>query len=247
MVPVCQAGTMSDQAGAGGEPAPAVEGAPGDEEEDSVKGRELPSVGRLLSLTDGVVAIAITLIIFQLKVPSLPAGEADSPAHLAHALGQLGPEVVTYIVAFYVIAQFWLAHHRVFRLVRGHDEGLSWVNFAFLLTITAMPFTANLIGVYGGNPVAIDVFGFNLILASLATSAVVLYGRRRHLMVPDVRRGELAAGTRRSLAVLAVVGTSMAVAWVSTTSAKYLWFGLVLVGVLGRHEARSAAADPAAP
>lgn len=213
------------------------------EEGESTRERELPSIGRLLSLTDGVVAIAITLLIFQLKVPTLPANEADSPARLAHALGQLGPEAATYLVAFYVIAQFWLVHHRTFRLLRGHDEGLSWVNFVFLLTITAMPFTANLIGAYRQNPVAIDVFGFNLILASLATRAVVVYGRRRHLLAADVRRAELVAGARRSMAVLAVIGASMAVAWVSTTTAEYMWFGLVLVGLAGRSAGASATAE----
>ena len=101
---------------------------------------DLPGVDRLLALSDGVVAIAITLLVLQLNVP-LPAAlhHPDSASELAGQLRKGGDQLISYVISFYVIAQFWLVHHRVFRRITGQQEGLAWWNFAFLFTITITP------------------------------------------------------------------------------------------------------------
>ncbi len=139
-----------------------------------------PGVERLLALSDGVVAIALTLLVLSLHVPNLPHSHnnAISVDWLAHQLRVLADPLVSYVVAFYVICQFWLAHHRAFRLMAGHDEGLAWWNFFFLFTLTLLPFTSNLLGQYGSNPLAVDIFSVNLILASVSTSTVVTVAQR---------------------------------------------------------------------
>ena len=127
---------------------------------------DLPSVDRLLTLSDGVVAIAITLLVLQLNVPS-PATltNPDSASELAGQLGKGADQLISYVISFYVIAQFWLVHHRVFRRITGQREGLAWWNFAFLFTITVMPFTSNLVGKFSANPLAVDIFALNLLAA----------------------------------------------------------------------------------
>jgi uncharacterized membrane protein len=186
---------------------------------------DLPGVGRLLSLSDGVVAIALTLLVLQLAVPTLQGlhHQPDDAGQLASALGSQGDQFVSYLISFYVIAQFWLAHHRVFRHISGHHEGLAWWNFVFLFTITIMPFSSNLLGDYASNPLAVDIFALNLLLASLSTQAVVVFGRRRHLFGPGVTPAVVTAGRVRSTAVIGVAVLSMGLAWVSTDAAKYSW------------------------
>jgi uncharacterized membrane protein len=116
-------------------------------------------VDRLLALSDGVVAIAITLLVLQLSVPPPAAlADPDSARELAAQLGKGADQLVSYVISFYVIAQFWLVHHRVFRRITGQQEGLAWWNFAFLFTITVMPFTSDLLGKFAENPLAIDIF-----------------------------------------------------------------------------------------
>ncbi len=56
------------------------------------------------------------------------------------------------MISFYVIAQFWLIHRRVFRGIRGHRDGLAAWNFLFLITISVMPFTSDLVGKWAENP-----------------------------------------------------------------------------------------------
>ena len=134
--------------------------------------RDLPGVDRLLALSDGVVAIAITLLVLQLKVPSpakLP--HPDSASELASQLGNGADQLISYVISFYVIAQFWLVHHRVFRRITGQQEGLAWWNFAFLFTITIMPFTSDLLGEFASNPLAVDIFAANACTRHLGNPA----------------------------------------------------------------------------
>jgi uncharacterized membrane protein len=193
---------------------------------------EVPSVTRLLSLSDGVVAIAITLIVLQLKVPTL--SDPNSASQLAAKLNEASSQFTAYVVSFYVIAVFWLAHHRVFRLVRGHDEGLAWWNFVFLFTISVMPFTSDLMGTYSENPLAVDVFALNLLLASLATQGATLYSRRHHLLVAGVDQATMREHRARAFVTVTACATSMAVAWISPTAARYVWILLIATPSLGR-------------
>jgi uncharacterized membrane protein len=108
-----------------------------------------PRVNRLLTLSDGVIAIALTLLVLQLRVPALDqVADPDSAADLADQLGKGSAQLVSYGISFYVIAQFWLVHRQIFRLLGDQEEGLEWWNFAFLFTITIMPFTSTLLGAF---------------------------------------------------------------------------------------------------
>lgn len=200
---------------------------------------DLPGVDRLLALSDGVVAIAITLLVLQLNVPS-PAGltDPDSASQLAAALAKITDQLVSYLISFYVVANFWLVHHRVFGRINGQREGLAWWNFAFLLTITIMPFTSDLLGKFAGNPLAIDIFAANLLLATVATQLTVIYARRKDLVTPESKRQAQATRYRVGANVF-VIALSIVIAWVNPSAAKYLWFLLAAApGVADRWSAR---------
>jgi uncharacterized membrane protein len=192
---------------------------------------DIPGIERLLALTDGVVAIALTLLVLQLQVP-LESVKADpnSASALWDALSPDVSELTSYLVSFLVIAQFWMVHHRVLRGMRGHSEGLAWRNFSFLLALTLMPFTSDLIGRYGTNPLAITLFGINLVAISLSTQWIFLYAVR-HNLVMDVARSahdERTARVRVAL-VLTIVGLSIALAWNAPELAKFCWLLFLVV------------------
>jgi uncharacterized membrane protein len=190
---------------------------------------DMPGVDRLLALSDGVVAIALTLLVLQLRVPSLPGATADSASALASALARGGDQLTAYVISFYVVAQFWLVHHRVFQHLAGQQEGLAWWNFAFLFTITIMPFTSDLLGQYASNPLAVDIFAFNLLLAALATQATSELGRRRGLMTAGYDSAARRAGLLRSLGSVIVLAASMGLAWWNADVAKFAWLLLSVV------------------
>jgi uncharacterized membrane protein len=111
----------------------------------------------------------------------------------------------------------------------GHDEGLAWWNFLFLFAITLLPFSADLLGQYSGNPVAVDLFAFNLLVGSLSTIVVMTAAQRKGLLKPTAKPEVLRAGRVRALGIMLVVAASMGVAWYSPDVAKYMWFLIAVV------------------
>jgi uncharacterized membrane protein len=201
----------------------------------------VPGTERLLALTDGVVAIALTLLVLQLAIPELPAGtNPDSARALLHQLTDptFTSLLAAYVISFYVIAQFWLAHHRVYRLVGGHSEALAWWNFAFLLTITLFPFSSELLGRYPDNSTAVIEFAGNLLLASLSTTLVIAVARRQGLLVSGADRAMTSVIRARGALTCAVIVLSIAVAVVSPVNAKYVWLLLILTSMASRRAGR---------
>ena len=212
---------------------------------------DLPGVDRLLALTDGVVAIALTLLVLQLKVPSLVRViPPTSAAALATQLGHDTNQLISYVISFYVIANFWLVHHRVFRQLAGQRESLAWLNFLFLFTISIMPFTSSLLGEYPNNPLAIDIFAINLLLAVLATRVMAVLGRRWGLLGGEADARDAWALRARAAAIVLVVALSVGLAWVDTTAAKVCWVLIPVVQWAAEHRSArlpSPGGPPATP
>jgi uncharacterized membrane protein len=165
---------------------------PADSEDD-----EAPT-DRLVTLSDGVVAIALTLLILSIQIPLTKGlkSNPDSVSELANALGSTFNSWISYAISFYVIAQFWSIHRKVFRGIRGHRGGLAGLNFVFLFTISVMPFTSDLIGKYSENPLSVIIFSCNLILANVAIHAMLTFSRRYGLLN---ERGEAVLASFRSV------------------------------------------------
>jgi uncharacterized membrane protein len=203
-----------------------------------VEEENMPGIDRLLALTDGVVAIALTLLILQLQIPvnGLLKQDVNSASALWRALSVDGDgsELTSYLVSFVVIAQFWLVHHRILRTMRGHSEGLAWRNFAFLLALTLMPFTSDLMGRFSDNPLAVTFFGLNLLALSLSTQWIHIYAAHHDLIVGGrYSRYEELLGRVRALLTVGVVALSLVMAWVDTSLARYVWLLFLVVPVIG--------------
>ena len=94
-------------------------------------------LGRMLALSDGIFAIAMTLLAFQIQPPDLRGRDVHQ---LARALGALGDRYYVFALSFWVIGMIWLGHHRLFRSVERADEALMVINLLFLMTVAALPF-----------------------------------------------------------------------------------------------------------
>jgi TMEM175 potassium channel family protein len=120
------------------------------------------SLGRLLTISDGVFAIAMTLLTLDLKVPNL--GRHPSDAVLRHALSKNTASYLSFLVSFYVVANYWNRHRRLMRSVVTTHPRLITHTIFLLLVVAAMPFLASLLGQYGGTPIALALYGaFNAV------------------------------------------------------------------------------------
>ena len=120
--------------------------------------------GRLLALSDGVFAIALTLLVIEI---ALPAGTSD--ARLGAALVTLGPRYYAYVLSFAVIARFWIAHHAAFRYIRRYDDTLIWLNLLLLLLVAFLPFPTSVLGEHGNTPTGAVFYGAVLVCTSAAS------------------------------------------------------------------------------
>jgi uncharacterized membrane protein len=124
------------------------------------------SLGRLLTLADGVFAIAMTLLALDLHVPDL-GGDTATNAELLHALGEEVPSFATYLLSFYVVASYWTTHHRLMRSVQVTHPRLQIHTLMLLTLVAALPFPSGLLARYASTPVALSVYGVVNVLASL--------------------------------------------------------------------------------
>lgn len=102
---------------------------------------------RIALFSDAIFAIAITLLIIEIKVPKLH-GEAVSNHELWEALFHLLPEFIGFFVSFLVIGMYWMTHHRLFKFVTHVSQKLLWGNLLFMLPIIIMPFSTALFSEY---------------------------------------------------------------------------------------------------
>ena len=188
-------------------------------------GRELE---RVVFFSDAVFAIAITILVLDIRVPEIPPGLVSR--ELPGRILDLGPKFLSYVISFLVLAVYWQAHHRVFRPIRGYDRTLLWLNFLFLMTVAFLPFPTSLLGEYGEEQISVVFYAANAALASLLLVAISWYATAGHRLVdPDLDSEALRQRRVRGLAVPAVFLLSIAVSFFSPRATMYSWLLLFAV------------------
>ncbi len=139
----------------------------------------LASKTRLEAFSDGVFAIVITLLVFNLSGTDITDARTAEELH-ATLLG-LWPKFLAYGLSFVVISVFWIGHHTYLDFVRGSNEIHLWLNLLFLFFVTLIPFSADLLGEHHPFAVAGVVYGLNLFLASGALALNFGYATLRLL------------------------------------------------------------------
>jgi uncharacterized membrane protein len=103
---------------------------------------------RLEAFSDGVMAIAITLLVLDLHVPPAPGGTEPGALGLAAALAHEWPSYAAYLVSFLIIGIIWINHHAMFGLVRRVDRAVLFSNLALLMVVSLIPFPTRLLAEY---------------------------------------------------------------------------------------------------
>ncbi|HEX3424867.1 MAG TPA: TMEM175 family protein [Acidimicrobiales bacterium] len=186
--------------------------------EDDEGGAASIGLGRMLALSDGVFAIAMTLVAFQIKVPAL-----RPHASLLKALGHEGGSYLSYVLTFSVIGLFWLAHHRIFRNVDQATESLMLLNLLLLMAVAALPLPSSLLGQYGSQRSAVILYAASMVVVGLLLTALTVLAYRRRLLAPTASGHELRLGLWRSGSMVMVFAASIPVAVVAPTVAPFVW------------------------
>lgn len=160
------------------------------------------STNRLESFSDGVLAVAITLLVLNIQVP-----DPLSHPHLASALGKQWPQYVAYATSFLTIGIIWVNHHAMIGRLRAADHNILMLNLVLLLTIGVIPFATSLLATYlkrgHGQNLAAGVYGGTFLCMAIAFATLnwLILFRKAHLLTP-----ELSAQRRRQILVRSISG-----------------------------------------
>lgn len=178
-------------------------------------------LSRIVAFTDGVMAVAITLLVLNIEVPELPKGAGEP--ELVDALYDLLPSLAAYVLSFALIGRFWVLHHRLFETLRAFDSVLMALNLLFLALIALMPFATDLSDRYGKQGIASAVFGLTIGLAALTHWFMARYCLR-HGFVREKHLADMdEEASHAALTISAIFLVSVPLAFIHPLFAQVLW------------------------
>ena len=173
------------------------------------------SPDRLTTLTDGVIAIVITLLVLELTVPvvsEIPGSEGLWPE-----LRSLWRELLGYAVSFFVVGLLWLYHHSVFRYVRRANGTLLTLNVIFLFAVSITPFSSALVTANPDERLAAIIYGSSVLLAAAANAAMFAYASwGRRLVDPHLQGGFIRRENWSALVILGVLAIGAALGFIGS-------------------------------
>ena len=178
---------------------------------------------RIEALTDGIFAFAMTLLVTTLEIPE-PQAILD-PAGVARIIMVNFPDFLHYVLAFAVLAAFWVSHHMQFHALRVVDRRMIWMNIALLLFVALVPFSTDLAGDYPDIPLSSMVFELNIFLIGGMMFLQWLYATDgRRLISPEVTDARIAIARRRGLVIpgVSLAGILLASLGVGASTLVYL-------------------------
>jgi len=193
---------------------------------------------RLILFSDAVFAIAITLLIIEIKVPHL---QHDSGEHVS--LGQWFiqsiPKFVGFVLSFSMIGIYWNIHHRMFGYVKDYDQKLIWLNIFFLMWIVLMPFSSALYSENFGSNACFIVYCINLIMLGVSVMLLWKYigSPKRNLSMglenPNFRKylimRSLVVNLSFLIGIILCLFDNTVTAWMARYCFILIWPGLMLV------------------
>ena len=157
---------------------------------------------RLEAFSDGVFAIVITLLILDIKIPEV------QPTALGAGLVNILPQLLTYILSFFIVGLYWHLHHQVAAQIKRIDEAFIWLNLVWLLFVSVLPFPTALLGRYPLQPIPLTIYGINLILVNVTGFVILVYFQRR----PELRFIPMSSAELRTIAPIYVAVNGLYVA-----------------------------------
>ena len=194
---------------------------------------ELNQLGleRLVFFSDAVYAIAITLLVIDLRLPP-GSGELDN-AGLTKALFLMLPQFFSYVLSFLVIGSFWNSHHYKFRYVRQYNGRLITLNLLLLMAIAFIPFPTAVLG-ESGNATATILYACAIIVASLLSALQWWYAVHSGQLLESTPQRIKRRQTIRPLLTALIFALSIPVALYDPTLGKFFWALLIPISLLLR-------------
>jgi uncharacterized membrane protein len=194
---------------------------------------------RVEALSDGIFAIAMTLLVLGLTIPDATNADSDT---LSRLLADDWPKFLSFVKSFLLLAVFWMIHHKDFHSIKRVDEGFVWINFFALMFVVLIPFSTSLEGHFPDNTLATLIFNTNMLAVGVIYYLLWHYATWDYRLVERevfdenrIRISRQRAMVMPLVALLAIALTFVSPGW---SSMAYMLIPLVLVGIERRADSR---------
>lgn len=169
---------------------------------------------RIESLTDGIFAFAMTLLVLNLNAPELH-GLVTNQELIAKLMG-LSDRFLIFLLSFFLLASAWSVHHKQFARITRSDDKLMWINMIRLLFVIMIPFSSVLVGSYSTLSAAVIFFNLNIFMLSLVSFIEWKYALS-HDLTENVSKEYEEKGNIKNLVPVVIAGAAVIIAFVNTT------------------------------
>jgi len=195
--------------------------------------REAEETARVLALSDGVIAIAITLLVLEITVPAVAPG--SSPSLVADLVAEQWQEFLGFVLSFLVIGFYWMLHRRTFVHIERHERGVVVLNLVFLLAVAFVPYATSVFTTYP-NEFGIQFLSAILALTGFSLALLWIYASRNELFEAGLTSRTVGIQAAKFLASPLVFLAAVLVATVDERLAMLTW--LLLIPVNGALQSR---------
>ncbi len=178
------------------------------------------ALDRVVFFSDAVMAIAITLLAFDLRLPDV---SNMNDARFLQLLADLAPRYFAFALGFAVIGIYWFAHHRMFRFIVRWTNGLLAANLLFLFFVVQMPFLTSVLGASGNVPLPTALYAVGLAAIGFSVAGMWTYAIRRGLLSPAVDHHYARFLQLRLLIPPVVFALSVPIAFIAPILAQLVW------------------------
>lgn len=183
-------------------------------------------LNRINSFSDAVFAVAITLLVLNIRFPVIPKAIVDEK--LPKELLKLWPHYTAYVISFVVIGAFWVGHHRFFDHLARRDDWLLRLNLLFLMCIVFIPFPTNILSEYSRSRAAVILYAATLAVAGLVECLMTWYAMSGNRLLKSEHeyihmRNAIVHNLNFSLVFLASIGVS----YLNVQAAMYFWLVII--------------------
>lgn len=181
-------------------------------------------IERLSFFSDGVFAIAITLLVIEIKIPVI---EHASNSDLLHSLSHMALKFLGFLISFAIVGHYWSVHHRMFGYIKNYSTPLLWINLAFLFSVVLLPFSSGFIGEYSSDLNLYVPYAFyvaNICLTGLMNCWLWLYisNPKKQLLTHTISKTRVNLGLYRSLVIPSVFLLSLIVFFINPLVSRFI-------------------------
>jgi uncharacterized membrane protein len=196
----------------------------------------IPSTSRIEAFSDGVIAIALTILVLELKVPEI--GAALNEQDILHILHGLLPKLAAYLLSFLIIAIYWVNHHHLFHLLERSNSGLLWCNNNLLLWLSLLSFPTALVGEHPTSQIAAALYGGVSFMTAVAFLVLHRYSYRHGLFASSYSHAAYKADVKTNVITLGFYALAICLAFVSPYLAEAGYLLIALLYFVPRIRAR---------